>query len=516
MNKTNPISHHLFDLIHSMTKSEKRYFRIMSGKEEDKVYIKLFELIDKQSHYNEKEIKNDLKNKDTLKNFHVAKKYLFELIMKSLIAFHHEINADARAKQLIQQIGICNSKGLFQISQKLIKIAEKHAEKYELHYASLEISELKKDNMSHVFFNGYSNNDVRETIEKEKNSITEIQKKTFYKTSITNLFAEYIKWSGIKNPEKNTTFKELENTPLFVNENPEDSYEVKWMQYLLKGFYHFEKKDYAKSRYYREKNIALAESKPFMLKSFKRNYIVILHNYLIELKMAGDYQLLEAELEKFKLIETKYFAEDLEKFRRYYLIKLQYLVETGQFEEGVNVEKEFLKRLPEFQQSISKALELMIKFYIARCYHGIGKFDKTLDILLEISTEKIEKESLEILGLAHLWTIITHFDMGNKMIIPYLTHACEHFYQKYNLTTNADNLILQFFKASNKRKMQDSKNKLVELKSNLAQSIENINDRNLNYKSVLLWIESKISGRKLSEIIQTEKADADLLIKNKH
>lgn len=513
MKKSNPISHHLFDLIHSMTKSEKRYFRIMSGKEEDKVYIKLFELIDKQSHYNESDIKNAIKNKDTLKNFHVAKKYLFELIMKSLIAFHNDMNPGARAKQLIQQIHICNSKGLYQISQKLIKLAEKHAEKYELHYASLEISELKKDNMAYVFFNGYRSDELGNIVENERFCNEEIQKKSFFKTSMIRLFAEYIKWSGIKNPEKNNLFKELENNPLFLNENPNDSYEVKWIQYLLKGYYHFEKKDYVKSRLYREKNISLAESKPFMLKSFKRNYIVVLHNYLIELKMAGDYQLLETELEKFKLIETKYFAEELEKFRRYYLIKLQYLVETGQFEEGINVEKEFLKRLPEFQHGISKTLELMIKFYIARCYHGSGKFDKTLDILVEISTEKIEKESLEILGLAHLWTIITHFDMGNKTIIPYVTHSCEHFYCKHNLTTNADNLILQFFKANNKRKMQDSKNKLVQLKSDLKQSIESINDRNLNYRSVILWIESKISDRKLSEIIQSEKPDADLQLK---
>jgi len=47
-------SNDLFDLIHAMTKSEKRYFKLFSsGQSGDKEYINLFNAISKQEYYDE-------------------------------------------------------------------------------------------------------------------------------------------------------------------------------------------------------------------------------------------------------------------------------------------------------------------------------------------------------------------------------------------------------------------------------------------------------------------------------
>ena len=49
----------LFDLIHSLTKSEKRYFKLMSSRHtigDENNYIRLFDAIGKQSTYSEAEL----------------------------------------------------------------------------------------------------------------------------------------------------------------------------------------------------------------------------------------------------------------------------------------------------------------------------------------------------------------------------------------------------------------------------------------------------------------------------
>ena len=53
----------LFDLIKSLTKSEKRFFKLASSLQTgDKNYLKIFDAIDRQSNYDENTIKGQFKN----------------------------------------------------------------------------------------------------------------------------------------------------------------------------------------------------------------------------------------------------------------------------------------------------------------------------------------------------------------------------------------------------------------------------------------------------------------------
>ena len=53
----------LFNLIQSLSKSEKRFFKLSSSLQEgEKNYLKLFETIEKQQQYNESEIKKKYEN----------------------------------------------------------------------------------------------------------------------------------------------------------------------------------------------------------------------------------------------------------------------------------------------------------------------------------------------------------------------------------------------------------------------------------------------------------------------
>jgi hypothetical protein len=55
-------SNELFELIKSLTKSEKRFFKLQSSLQSgDKNYIRLFDTIDKMSEYDEEEVKSNFK-----------------------------------------------------------------------------------------------------------------------------------------------------------------------------------------------------------------------------------------------------------------------------------------------------------------------------------------------------------------------------------------------------------------------------------------------------------------------
>ena len=74
----------LFNLIQTLTPSEKRYFKLFAGQHEKgkkSNSVHLFEAIEKKRVYDEDVIKKNLKGKVFVKQLHVTKNYLYENTM---------------------------------------------------------------------------------------------------------------------------------------------------------------------------------------------------------------------------------------------------------------------------------------------------------------------------------------------------------------------------------------------------------------------------------------------------
>lgn len=104
----------LFQLVHSLSKAEKRYFSLnLSGKN---IYQKIFEIIEKQERYDEKEIVEKLK----IRQIHVYKNYLYKLILKSLRSFHAESSESILLYNQLQNFEILFDKGLYKQAKKIL------------------------------------------------------------------------------------------------------------------------------------------------------------------------------------------------------------------------------------------------------------------------------------------------------------------------------------------------------------------------------------------------------------
>jgi len=68
----------LFDLVKSLTKSEKRFFKLSSSLQSgEKNYLKIFYVIDRQKSYDEEAIKEQFKKETFIKHFPSEKNHLY-------------------------------------------------------------------------------------------------------------------------------------------------------------------------------------------------------------------------------------------------------------------------------------------------------------------------------------------------------------------------------------------------------------------------------------------------------
>ena len=131
----------LFELIHSMTGSEKRYFKrytqaIQGG---EKVYLKLFILLEKMTEYNAGQLAQLLKNEGKLSKAAFYKNYLKTILLRSLEQFHNKTHPKLEIMSLLKQVQILFDRALYSEVIGLLRKARRLSEKNWYYNLLLEI-----------------------------------------------------------------------------------------------------------------------------------------------------------------------------------------------------------------------------------------------------------------------------------------------------------------------------------------------------------------------------------------
>ncbi len=115
-------SDELFRLVKSLTKSEKRYFKLFTHLQKgSKKYALLFDAIDGQSEYDEKALKEQFRDEKFVRQFNVAKHYLYNLVLKSLRIYHSDANTRLELKEWLRNAEILRDKGLHSQAQAMLR-----------------------------------------------------------------------------------------------------------------------------------------------------------------------------------------------------------------------------------------------------------------------------------------------------------------------------------------------------------------------------------------------------------
>ena len=104
----------LYGLIKSMSKSEKRYFKLHAGMHtigEKNIYVKLFDIIDRVKEYDQEIIARKFKSEKFSANLFSTKNYLFNLILKLLTSYYQDSTVDLKLKTMLSEMDILFDKG---------------------------------------------------------------------------------------------------------------------------------------------------------------------------------------------------------------------------------------------------------------------------------------------------------------------------------------------------------------------------------------------------------------------
>ena len=497
----------LFTLIKSLSKSEKRYFKLSETNAQDTKYLRLFDLIDAQSVFDEAAI---LLAEPSFvpAQFSNLKAHLYNKVLKSLRDFSRPSIIGIQIRELIDESQILFNKSLYQQCAKRLKKAEKLAAEADNHELHLEILKWKKRVLTHTL-DWENQSYVDEIVEKVRNANERINNINIFSNLQAQLQSLYRKTGYIRNERE---FRKVEqiftsNLPL-VDERQLSVSEKIHLYHLYIGYYFFVQ-DFETGYGYALKWVELFRKNKSLLRPKLENYIAGLNYLLIaqnKLELLTEFEETRKELRTLNKLPATYYNDNIRrKMLKYTFVhEFNRLFLSGDFRRGVELIERLSSGLEDFILQLD-AHSRVILFYKTAClYFGNSDFKKSVFWLNKILTSKEVDLREDIHGFARILNLISHYELGNTDLIQYYVRATYRFLLKTQDLHEYQRLILRFLKGLHPHMTDEEvthrfrllREKMLELQDNPYER------RAFVYFDMVSWLESRISGRPIMTVIQ--------------
>lgn len=495
----------LHQLIRSLTATEKGYIKKQSGVHvigEQNKYIKLFDAIDKQKEYNEKEIIKKFKDDPILNNFAVAKNYLFRFILKSLESYHSTVKGELRSS--LNHVEILYNKNLPAVAKKILMKAKASARQYELYEFMEEIIDweivlLVEDATSGNYLETVNKlfEELYESIEKKKTIIN--YKHLYHKLRAKGLYSGFA-----RNDEDVIAFQQIAEEASKEDSTLLNTFNAQYYRNLMQSNFLFMVNEQQEANELLTKTVKLLEENPHMIDIKPFTYLGMLRNKAVNELSLMKYQDLFQTLDSMDEFIRKYGALN----RNYEVmtenLKLFVYIPTGQFEKALEIADNIEQLYTQLPSTRILQKEKQLQHYAyAYIYIGLGEYklaNNHINILLNHSDFDLRSD---LYCFTHILSLIVHFELGNSELLEYRIRSTYRLLMRRNKLYNFEKLILSFLKGSQRksRNSQALSSDFMQLKNDIEALTENKIEKNaLSLFDLLSWLESKIENKSFQEI----------------
>ena len=472
-------THDLFDLVHSLTKSEKRFFKLQSSLQAgEKNYVRIFDLLEKMDHYDEEFVKESFKGELFLKHLPSEKNHLFKLILKSLRSFHGESSVRSLLNQALKNVDILHKKGLFEECKKELKRAKKLATSYEFFYYLFEIISWQKNLLEEDYENGEFSQSIDEIAEEEAQVLLQLQNLAQYQVIYGKVNAIFR--SGGFTPSKvhEEMLTEILSSNLLGDGSLAISIRSNCIRLYSLGFCAIAENNIEKAAEYFTELVTLFEENEWLREDKAKRYLRSLGQLLTCRVLLNDRAGATEIYKKLESLEQvdQFQDPDLIAFRFRILKQIQ--VEMAlMFEQKIQSDELFAS-IQQTKNVLSKEFEMMIHYRLALYEFSCGFHQRALRHVNEIINNSDKELRQDIYGHVRVLNILIHLCLGNTDLVEYALKSTIRFYTQRERDHEADIHFLKTLRVFNKLMPFEKSDFLKEGKiMNAFPSVKNMEDR---------------------------------------
>jgi hypothetical protein len=498
----------LFQLVKSLEKSEKRNFKLYVKRNtaaSDLKITQLFDALDKMPDYDEQQLLKKARSisKQQLSNI---KAHLYKQILSSLRLIKEDDNIDIHLHEQMDHARILFNKGLYLQSLKVLERLKETAKTFQqLTYLQQALFFEKK---IETLFITRSMQDRADKLSEESDAVSS---QLLLVNQLSNLSLQLYSWyikHGLARNEK-----DIKSIRLYFEKHfPEQAVKASGFYerlYLYQSYvwYAFIRQDFLQYYRYAQKWVDLFEEFPALLKVETASYIKGMHNL-----MGADFNLMNHEklAQRIKLFEhftkQKYLQDNennrILAYQYLYTARINLYFLQGTFTKGLRLVPFLEAMLKEYGLYLDTHRVLVFYYKIASLYFGSGNNEKAIDYLNRIINQKGDLRT-DLQCYARLLHLIAHYELGNFDLLEYLIKSVYRYMGKMESLSKVEEEMFTFLRNSFQMGAHALKPAFEKLLARLKKYEGNaLESRAFVYLDVISWLESKISGVNVQDVIR--------------
>jgi len=490
----------LFQLIHGLSPKEKATFtkiaQLNHKKRKRPDYEKLFQDILKQKEYNEELLL--LSKENYVRNFSYNKNRLTDKILEVFTIMYAEQSPEMKLKHILSYLPILYRKQLWGEMTKKIQSAKKIAQKIETFHLLSELIEWEKK----LYWNNPTSKNPQfldKLIKEQEVCLLQLHNKLGYQDLRRKVDTLIRKDFMLKSKENRENFNTLLKDELMAENPTLLCRESRKIYYQLKAIYYRIHKDYHMSMEYMERVVELCEKHKELVKP--KEHKDILCAYLTVCDVNKYYVAFPYVLKKLQ----KLLDEELEypTFNTLYHLGLRYYLNVGKWDRAETMAVEIENKWEQFIPHIKLGRQLAYCYNLMILYWFIGKYDKAIYWLLQITLFEQTDKRQDIVLAARLLQLVLYYEKQNINFENKLD-ATRKTLKNNNQLGLFQQTVIQAFRKLYRQVYQKDRLAVIQ---NLAQQLEQIpkEEQALGFEEIQYWCKSKLSNIPLKEILSADQ-----------
>lgn len=505
----------LFDLIKSLSKSEKRYYKLFAARHvigEENNYNLLFDFVEGLKEYDEEKIEQHFKGHPFLKRFSMTKKRLFDHILQSLDAFHAASSVEAQLYRMLHSAEILYKKALYDSCASMLNSAEKLAIKEEKFHILLEIRLCFKRLIENESYSTISKKEIQQHLEDDLHYIEVISSYNRLWNVKSLLFSKLNQEGVARSEEDKNEYKQLVDELKKIPESQD--FDSQYLRNHTRSAYFFAVDDTSSSLLEIHKNISLFQANSRVIQAEPNVYFSALTNAIYSHHAKGEYEEAYHFLGLLKSLPQQLGNAgnedlDIKLFSSINSIELNLLNARGEFLQATDLEPIIEEGYRLYGKKISRIRRAYLGFSLAVAFFGNEDYAGALKWINVILNDPELDQKEDIFCFAQLFNLVIHFELKHQQLLPYAIQNAHRYLKTRNRVFAFESV---FFKYLNKIIKAPSEVNKIELIGEVAIELEELRTKPyekgvFDYFNFALWAKAKAQNTSFAELAKNQLAE---------
>ncbi|MEM7037141.1 MAG: hypothetical protein AAF570_09200 [Bacteroidota bacterium] len=436
------LKNELHQLVHSLSRMEKRYVRMRArqfSENGDARYAQLFEILLDQPEYDKAAILEHFAGEAFLKQFSVAKHYLFHLILQALRGFYAEKSSELEFSRRLDEIQLLYHRQMYGACKRMIRQTKKKAAQLEWPLKMLEILRWEMRLCRALPGKDFGKR-LDELHAEEELALQQMQWESALTRLYDRVFPLMLAQQSLEKDVVGAELSEVISHELIASPPAELAFEARIIRAFTLVFCHHLMGNPTAAHAAYSVLLRIWQGNPTRQRTARARYARALMGFLDTCFEVGKFPDAEATFDTLYEIAAKDANFRQSQALRMYNLQLRFFLRSSRYEDAKSIVPQIAAHLEKTPSESTKSLVHSVYCNVGNVFFILGEFRPCIQWLHRLT--RIEGKGIrhDIQIIARILSMISHFELENSDLLQHLMSGLQRYLRRTR--TQADFALL--------------------------------------------------------------------------